>query len=116
MAIIILANQYGKEIREDILEFDRHTDISEILGMAIDGWAFRIPHEKDRELWNKIVDEDWAQLDDCDYYQYNKPLVVDDKWVTGYEGYFLDLQSAINELRDSIKFLTKVKNIHGGQY
>lgn len=50
MAIIIVANQYGEEVREEIYEFDKDTDISEILGYAIEGWAFRIPHEKDRKI------------------------------------------------------------------
>lgn len=116
MAIVIVANQYGKGIREDIYEFDRNTDISTILGYAINGWAFRIPHEEDRKLWNKILDEDWGELDDCDYYQYNKPIVTDNKWATEEGGYFYDLQTVLNDLRDSIKFLTKIKNIYGGQF
>lgn len=116
MAIIIIANQYGEEVREDIYEFDKNTDISEILGYAIEGWAFRIPHEEDRKLWNKIIDEDWTELDDCDYYQYNKPLVFDDKWVVEDGGSFMNLQTALNGFKLGLKFLTKIKNIHGGQY
>lgn len=116
MAIVILANQYGEEIREDTCEFDKNTYISTILGYAVDSWAFRIPLEKDRKLWNEIIDEKWGGLDDGDYYQYNKPFAFDDKWVTNYDNYFWDLQTTINELRDNIKILTKIKNIHGGQF
>lgn len=116
MAIIIVANKYGEEVSECIYEFDKNTDISEILGYATEGWAFRIPHEGDRKLWNKIVNEEWTELDDCDYYQYNKPIVTNDKWVTEKGGYFYDLQTVLNNLRDSIKFLTKIKNIYGGQF
>lgn len=116
MAIIIVANQYGEEIREDTYEFNRNTDISTILGYAIDSWAFRIPYEEDRKLWNEMLDEDWGGLDDSDYYHYNKPFVSNDKWITNYDSYFWDLQTTINELRDNIKILTKIKNIHGGQF
>ena len=116
MAIIIVANQYGEEVREDIYEFDKNTDISVMLGYAIDSWAFRIPYEEDRKLWNEIIDEEWGGLDGSDYYQYKKPFVFDNKWVTNYDGYFWDLQTAINELKDNIKFLTKIKNLYGGQF
>ena len=116
MGVIIIANQYGYEIMEEVYDFDKNTDINVILGFAIDGWAFRIPHEEDRKLWNKIIDKDWTGLDDCDYYRYNKPYAHDDKWITEEDGYFMDLQTRLNGAKDIIKFLTKVKNLHGGEY
>lgn len=116
MAIIVIANQYGEEVKEDICEFDKNTSIDELLGFATNGWAFRIPHEKDRKLWNKMIDEKWSGLDDGDYYHYNKPLVFDEKWTTEEDGYFYDLQTAINDARKSLKIFTKIKDIHGGQF
>lgn len=116
MAIIIIGNQYGEEVREDIYEFDKDTDITDLLDYAIEGWAFRIPHEEDRKLWNKKIDEDWGKLDDSDYWQYNKPYVCDDKWYAEDGGYFHNLQTVINGAKITIKFLTMIKNIHGGQY
>ena len=64
MAIVIIASKYGEEIIEDTCEFDKDTDVDELLGFATNGGAFRIPHEEDRKLWNKIIDEKWGRLDD----------------------------------------------------
>lgn len=116
MAIIVIADLYGEEVREDICEFDKNTDIDELLEFATNYLAFRIPHEEDRKLWNKIIEEKWARLDDGNYYYYNIPFVDNEKWVVEYHGSFLNLQTAINEFKTNIKLLTRVKNLYGGQF
>lgn len=116
MAIVIVAEQYDREIKESVYEFNENSEIDNLLFYATEGWAFRIPHEEDRKLWNSLIDEGWTGLDDSDYFRYNKPIVHNNKWMTENDGYFLSIQEMINDYENSIKFLMEVKNLYGGQY
>lgn len=120
MAIIIIAERCendANELREVVKEFNENMEIDDILYYATSEWGFRIPHEKDRKLWNKIIDEGWTGLDDVDYFKYDKPYAFDDKWIClDFNGHFSSLQEVINTCKFTIKMLTKVKNINGGRY
>ena len=59
MAVIITAKRYENEInevREIVNEFSEDMEIDDVLYYATSEWGFRIPHEADRKLWNKIID------------------------------------------------------------
>lgn len=116
MAIIIVAAQYGTDIKEEVYEFNDNSGIDNLLYYATSGWAFRIPHEDDRKLWNSLIDEWWTGLDDSDYFRYDKPFVRDNKWSSEIDGHFLSVQEVINEYNHRMKMLTKVKNLYGGQF
>lgn len=120
MAVIITTKGYENdvnEVREIVNEFSEDTEIDDVLYYATSEWGFRIPHEADRKLWNEIIDEGWGGLDDADYFKYDKPYVFDDKWVClDSDGHFSSLQEVINTCKFTIKMLTKVKNMNGGQY
>lgn len=116
MAIIIVASQCGTDIEEKVCEFNKKSEINNLLYYATAGWAFRIPNEDDRKLWNSLIDEEWSGLDDDDYLRYDKPFVRDNKWSSEIDGHFLSVQEVINEHKNKIKMLTKVKNLYGGQF
>ena len=116
MAVIIVVAQYGKDIKEEVYEFNEKSGIDDLLYYATSGWAFRIPHENDRKLWNSLIDEEWTGLDDSDYFKYDKPFVHNDKLLSEIDGHFFPLQEVINEYKNTVKMLTKVKNLYGGQF
>ena len=43
-------------------------------------------------------------------------FVYDNKWLSENDGQFVPVQEVINECKDIIKMLTKVKNLYGGRY
>ena len=118
MAVIIIAERCGEnEVKEVVKEFDENEGIDNILYYATSAYAFRIPHEEDRQLWNKILNEEWGGLDDVDYFKFDKPYAYDDKWVClEFGGHFSPLQELINDYKFVTKMLIKVKEINGGRY
>ena len=112
----MVAKQNDLNIKEEVYEFNKNSEIDNLLYFATSGWAFRIPWEKDRKLWNSLIDEKWTELDDSDYFRYDKPFVYNNKWLSENDGQFVPVQEVINECKDIIKMLTKVKNLYGGQY
>lgn len=116
MAIIMVAKQDNLDIIEEVCEFNRKSEIDNLLYFATSGWAFRIPLEEDRKLWNSLIDKKWTELDDSDYFRYDKPFVYNNKWLSENNGQFVPVHEVINECKDIIKMLTKVKNLYGGQY
>ena len=118
MAVIIIAERCNvNEVREVVKEFSENDEIDEILYYATSGYGFRIPHEKDRKLWNKIIERGWTGLDDVDYYRFDKPYAHDDKWIClDSDGHFSPLQEVINDYKFTVKMLTKVKDINGDRY
>ena len=116
MAIIMVAKQYGKDIKEEVCEFNRKSEIDNLLYFVTSGWAFRIPQEEDRKLWNSLIDEKWTELNESDYFRYDKPFVYNNKWLSENDGQFIPVQEIINECKDIIKMLTKVKNLYGGRF
>lgn len=116
MAIIMVAKQDNQDIKKEVCEFNKNSGIDDLLYFATSGWAFRILCEEDRKLWNSLIDEKWTELDDSDYFRYDKPFVYNNKWLSENNGHFLPVQEVINECKDIIKILTKVKNLYGGRF
>lgn len=116
MAVIIVMAQYGTDIKEEVYEFNKNSGIDDLLYYATSGWAFRIPREDDRKLWNSLIDEKWSGLDDSDYFQYDKPFVHNNELLSEIDGHFLSVQEVINEYKNTVKMLTKAKDFYGGQF
>lgn len=92
--------------------FNEDTDISILLKWACD-YAFRIPEEEDRKLWNTIIDKDWAELDDVDYYSYNKPYCYNGKWHSEHNGNFYDnFSELIDSLLVAISAYKKIEKLN----
>lgn len=116
MAVVIVAMSDDEDnIVEKVGNFDENSEVDSLLHYALIGWAFRIPHKNDRELWNKIINEKWRELDDEDYYYYNQPVVFDDEWITSDGGSFLDLETVLYGKENKIKHLKMIKNLEGGK-
>lgn len=62
MAIIMVAKQYDNDIKEEVCEFNKNSEIDNLLYFVTFGWAFRIPLEEDRKLWNSLIDEKWGRV------------------------------------------------------
>ena len=116
MAIIMVVKQDNLNIIEEVCAFNKNSEIDNLLYFVTSGWAFRIPSEEDRKLWNSLIDEKWTELDDSDYFRYDKPFVFNNRWLSENNGHFVPVQEVINECKDIIKMLTKVKNLYGGRY
>lgn len=98
MAIIyIITNELEK------VSFNERTSVDTLLEYATIGDAFQIPDSKDREIWNKRLNEDWAELDDADYFRYDKPYIRDDKWYTECDGHFISVGECVAYLTKRIK-------------
>lgn len=112
MGTIIIADcEYGN-IVEKYFSFDENTDIGVLLGYATNWLAFRIPFGDDRKIWNDIVKNDWAGLDDGDYYSYNQPIVSNADWYVEHDGgYFDNLKEVIKMNEEYLKKLKKIKPI-----
>lgn len=112
MAVVIVANQCGGEIKEEKYEFDRNTNIVTIMGYALNNMAFRLPTEKDERTWNRILHEQWKNLTGCDYYE-PTPISFDNRWVFRNEKVFWSMTTALKVFKENIEFLTKMQEIYG---
>lgn len=110
MAKMILATVANGLVEEKVYEFDEDTCLGSILGCILDSWVFRIPTSEDREVWNDLIDNEWAGLDDEDYYSYNKPYINDDKWYCENNGYFDYLDDTIENLKSSVNTLLVLRD------
>ena len=60
--------------------------ISNVLSIiSVNGNFFRIKSEWAVD-WNTFIEDEWGELDDCDYYMYNKPYLCGTEWHTYYDG------------------------------
>ena len=82
-------------------------DFDEGLSRIIEGdYIFRIVGDLDE--WNDMVDEEWAELDDADYYCYHKPSIWDNKWYGYYEGQLTEAKEIVGMLKSAIDYWKKV--------
>ncbi len=90
MAIIyIITNELEK------VYFNERTSVDTLLEYATIGDAFQIPDDKGRKIWNERLREDWTELDDADYFRYDAPYILDDKWYTECNGHFVSVEECV---------------------
>ena len=112
MAVVIVANQCGGEIKEERYEFDRDTNIVTIMGYALNNMAVRLPTEKDEITWNRILHEKWKNLTGCDFYE-PTPFSFDNRWIIRNEGVFWSITTSLEVCKERREFLTKMQEIYG---
>lgn len=109
--LLLIENEDGSfRICEEY--FDKKLDIDTLLEYAIAYWGFRIPKEKDREIWNEIITRHWAELDD-DLFYHEKPYCEDNKWIFEDDKEFYiadeDISSFIKHYLSKIKAIKIMK-------
>ena len=114
--VIVATKDEQGNIIEKYYDFDKDTDVSDLLSYATMGIGFRIIYEEYRNLWNDILDREWSGLDDGDYYHYERPYVHLDKWYTEVDGVFKLLTPAINCYEERTQDLKALRNLYGGRY
>ncbi len=112
MAVVIVANQYGKEIKEERYEFDENTNIVVIMEYALNNMAVRLPTEKDERTWNTILHKQWKNLTGCDFYE-PTPFSFDNRWIIRNEGVFWSITTSLEVCKERMEFLTKMQEIYG---
>lgn len=104
---------YGDDVRIDNIEVDENLDVNSILDLFALNWGMRIENETARLKWNKLVDEKWSELDNAEYYRYNKPLLLDDNWYTYDEcGNLVSIEDFAKDLKDTLNIYEKFKKIN----
>lgn len=112
MAVVIVANQCGGEIKEERYEFDMDTHIVTIMEYALNNMAVRLPTEKDERTWNTILHKKWKYLTGCDFYE-PCPLSFDNRWIIKNERIFWSITTSLEVCKERIEFLTKMQEIYG---
>lgn len=82
-------------------------NMSDVLSViSVSGNFFRINPEWAID-WNTFIEDKWGELDDCDYYAYNKPYLLGAEWHTYYGEYVCTVKEYKAYLKNDLFVATK---------
>lgn len=104
----------NKKIETVGIDINQNTDINDVLDFIHAGF-FKICDPEMVIFWNTYIDDHWNELDDSDYYFYEKPLLRenDTQWFIYCNGGLKTMRQYLDFLNNELKY---TKLLSSSQY